>query len=49
MTHRTSDELRDSLRSKLSRLVGPMDGVEDADIIDSAPVTAEDLDSAWDE
>lgn len=49
VTHKTSDELRDSLRTKLSRLVGPVDGVEDAELIEATPVTAEALDSAWDE
>ena len=49
VTHRTSDELRDSLRSKLSRLVGSSDGIVDAELIEGAPVTAEVLDAAWDE
>jgi hypothetical protein len=49
VTHRTSDELRESLRAKLSRLVNPADDVIDADIIEAAPVTAEALDAAWDD
>jgi hypothetical protein len=37
VTHQTSDELRESLRSKLSKLVGDetLDDIEDAVIIDS--------------
>jgi len=49
VTHRTSDELRDSLRTKLSRLVGSPDGIIDAEVLEDAPVTAEALDAAWDE
>ncbi len=48
VTHKTSDELRDALRAKLSRLVSPS-SVEDAEVIEAAPLTAERLDSAWDE
>jgi len=47
VTHRTSDELRDSLRQKLSRLVG--DDVVEAEVIDAAPLTTLALDNAWDE
>ena len=50
VTHKTSDELRDSLRAKLSKLVNPADDVIDADIIEETlPVTADDLDAAWDD
>ena len=49
VTHKTSDELRDALRSKLSRLVDPAGDVIDADLVDTTPVTAEVLDAAWDE
>lgn len=34
ITHRTTDELRDSLRSKLAKLVNPTEEAEDAIIID---------------
>jgi hypothetical protein len=34
ITHRTTDELRESLRSKLAKLVNPADEAEDAIIID---------------
>lgn len=34
ITHRTTDELRESLRSKLAKLVNPADEAEDAVIID---------------
>lgn len=50
VTHQTSDELRDALRQKLSRLVAvtPTNQIEDADFTE-VPLTAERLDSAWDE
>lgn len=51
VTHQTSDELRDSLRAKLTKLVNP-DEVVDAEVLDELPiplVTADDLDSAWDD
>ena len=35
ITHRTTDELRESLRAKLTKLVNPADEAEDADIIDA--------------
>jgi len=50
VTHQTNDELRDALRQKLSRLVdvtpstAALPDIEDAEVI-----TAETLDSAWDE
>jgi PHP family Zn ribbon phosphoesterase len=47
VTHRTSDELRDSLRQKLSRLVN--DDIEDAQIIEAEPLSPAALDSAWDD
>lgn len=51
VTHRSSDELRDSLRAKLSRLVGPAGqaGIEDAEVVEELPITAEILDAAWDD
>lgn len=50
VTHKSNDELRDALRQKLSRLVSPTsDGqIEDADFTE-VPLTADTLDSAWDE
>lgn len=50
VTHKTNDELRDALRAKLSKLVNPTpaEQIEDADFTD-VPLTAEKLDSAWDE
>lgn len=48
VTHQTSDELRDALRAKLSKLVNPP-SIEDAEVIDPKELTAERLDSAWDE
>lgn len=47
VTHRTSDELRDSLRQKLSRLVG--DDVVDAEVVEVEPMSPAALDNAWDE
>jgi hypothetical protein len=48
ITHQTSDELRESLRAKLSRLVSP-NGIEDAELVEPSALTADALDSAWDE
>lgn len=50
VTHKSSDELRDALRAKLSKLVDvtPTNQIEDADFTE-VPLTAERLDSAWDE
>lgn len=50
VTHKSNDELRDALRQKLSRLVSPTsDGqIEDADFTE-VPLTADVLDSAWDD
>jgi hypothetical protein len=48
VTHKTSDELRDSLRAKLSKLVDVTPSCEDAEIVET-PLTAETLDAAWDE
>jgi len=47
VTHRTSDELRDSLRQKLSRLVG--EDVVDAEVVEVEPMSSVALDNAWDE
>tara|TARA_R110000744_G_scaffold41118_1_gene93154 strand:+ start:85 stop:675 length:591 start_codon:yes stop_codon:yes gene_type:complete len=38
ITHQTSDDLRDKLRDKLSRLVNPGDDVEDAEVIYSGSI-----------
>lgn len=46
VTHKSSDDIRDALRAKLSKLVNP---IEDAEIIEARPLTAEVLDSAWDD
>lgn len=47
IVNKTTDDLRANLRAKLSKLMNP---IEDADIIDAAPLlTAEILDSAWDD
>lgn len=46
--HKTSDELRDALRAKLSKLVNP-GPIEDAELVEPLSLTAETLDSAWDE
>jgi len=49
VTHTTSGELRDSLRAKLSRLVGSSSTeMEDAEIL-AEPLTADKLDAAWDD
>lgn len=49
VTHQTQDELRDALRSKLQRIVNrDTDTIEDAEYVEE-PLTAEALDSAWDE
>jgi hypothetical protein len=47
VTHRTSDDLRDALRAKLSKLVDvtPPDDIEDAEVV----LTADKLDAAWDD
>lgn len=46
VTHKSSDDLRNALRAKLSKLVNP---VEDAEIIEGNLLTAETLDAAWDD
>ena len=38
VTHQTSDDLKDKLRDKLSRLVNPGDDVEDAEVIYSGSI-----------
>ena len=38
ITHQTSDDLRDKLRDKLSRLVNPGDDIEDAEVIYSGSI-----------
>lgn len=48
ITHQTSDELRDALRAKLTRLVGPAP-VDDAEVVEAKVLTVETLDAAWDE
>ena len=50
VTHKSNDELRDALRAKLSKLVNPAatGQIEDADFTE-VPLTADTLDSAWDE
>jgi hypothetical protein len=42
ITHRTTDELRESLRSKLAKLINPVEEIEDAEIIE---VSAFDVDA----
>ena len=42
ITHRTTDELRESLRSKLAKLINPAEEIEDAEIIE---VSALDVDA----
>ena len=46
VTHKSSDDIRDALRAKLSKLVNP---IEDAEVVEARPLTAEILDSAWDD
>ena len=48
VTHQTSDDLRDALRRKLSRLVNPTSDIVDAEVVHT-PITAETLDAEWDE
>lgn len=55
VTHQTSDELRDALRAKLTKLVNA-DDVIDAEVMDELPdpasapaVTVDELDAAWDD
>ncbi len=38
VTHQTSDDLKDKLREKLSRLVSPADNIEDAVVIDDGAI-----------
>ena len=38
ITHKTTDELRESLRAKLSRLVNPEEDVVDAEFVDAEAI-----------
>ena len=38
VTHQTSDDLKEKLREKLSRLVSPADNIEDAVVIDDGAI-----------
>ena len=42
ITHRTTEELRESLRSKLTKLVNPEDDVQDAEFME---ITSIDVDA----
>ena len=49
ITHQTTEDLRESLRAKLSKLASP-ETIIDAEVVDATPVvTAETLMSGWDD
>jgi len=41
ITHQSTDDLREKLRSKLSKLVNPADEVENAVVIDGEPLNVD--------
>ena len=49
VTHKSNDELRDSLRQKLSKLVNVTPAIEEAEIVETPVLTVDALDAAWDE
>ena len=38
ITHQSTDDLREKLRSKLEKLVNPVDDIEEAEFMDAEPI-----------